>query len=110
MKKFFTASFLLFSLLLPFSEAFASNSETEKSGGVSVRLTLSRIENSPEISAKISFSIPKGIHIYGKNPGGGGLPTKITWKLPKGASVSEGKWPEPQIFEFMGVKSLVPAA
>jgi thiol:disulfide interchange protein/DsbC/DsbD-like thiol-disulfide interchange protein len=35
-------------------------------------------------------------HTYWKNPGDSGYPTKVTWALPAGYTVSEFDWPVPQ--------------
>jgi thiol:disulfide interchange protein len=35
-------------------------------------------------------------HTYWKNPGDSGYPTKVTWDVPTGFSVSEFSWPVPQ--------------
>ncbi len=42
---------------------------------------------------------------YWRNPGGTGLPTGVSWRLPEGASAGEIHWPYPQRFEFQGVSS-----
>ncbi|MDB6021460.1 MAG: cytochrome c biosis protein transrane region [Pedosphaera sp.] len=35
-------------------------------------------------------------HIYWRNPGGAGMPTKIAWQLPPGITAGEIQWPIPQ--------------
>ena len=35
-------------------------------------------------------------HTYWKNPGDSGLPTRLNWTLPEGASVSDIAWPYPE--------------
>lgn len=35
-------------------------------------------------------------HSYWKNPGDSGLPTRLSWELPKGVEVGEIEWPVPQ--------------
>ena len=44
----------------------------------------------------VHFDIEKGWHIYAKDPGESGLPTKIAWKGPAGASFGPLNWPTPQ--------------
>lgn len=44
----------------------------------------------------IRFDIEEGWHIYGKTPGEAGLPTKIAWSGPSGASFGPLSWPTPQ--------------
>jgi thiol:disulfide interchange protein DsbD len=39
-------------------------------------------------------------HIYWKNPGDSGLPTKIVWELPDGFVAGDIQWPCPQRFEL----------
>ncbi len=52
----------------------------------------------PGKSARIGLSIKHAPHwhTYWKNPGDSGYPTKVTWELPAGFSVSEFDWPVPQ--------------
>jgi thiol:disulfide interchange protein/DsbC/DsbD-like thiol-disulfide interchange protein len=49
-------------------------------------------------SARIGLSIKHAPHwhTYWKNPGDSGYPTKVTWALPAGFSVSEFDWPAPK--------------
>ncbi|MFN0118165.1 MAG: protein-disulfide reductase DsbD family protein [Elusimicrobiota bacterium] len=35
-------------------------------------------------------------HIYWKNPGDSGAPTKVTWNLPRGITAGELEWPAPK--------------
>src|SRR3546814_6680551 len=36
-------------------------------------------------------------HVYWRNPGDSGIPTKLEWQLPKGIEAGEIVWPYPQI-------------
>jgi thiol:disulfide interchange protein len=49
-------------------------------------------------SARIGLSIKHAPHwhTYWKNPGDSGYPTKVTWALPAGYSISEFDWPAPK--------------
>jgi thiol:disulfide interchange protein/DsbC/DsbD-like thiol-disulfide interchange protein len=49
-------------------------------------------------STRVGLSIKHAPHwhTYWKNPGDSGYPTKVTWELPPGFSVSEFDWPVPQ--------------
>ncbi len=51
----------------------------------------------PGQSSRIALSIKHAPHwhTYWKNPGDSGYPTKVTWQLPAGYSVSEFDWPVP---------------
>ncbi len=42
-------------------------------------------------------------HTYWINPGDSGLPTKITWQLPGGASAGNIEWPAPTRFDLDGI-------
>lgn len=59
---------------------------------------------SPGGSVKLGvhFEISTGWHIYGKNAGDSGLPTKIKFTVPQGFSVSDIDWPEVERFESAG--------
>lgn len=50
------------------------------------------------VNAAVKFTIPKPWHIYWKNPGDAGLPTKITYNLPAGYVPGEIQWPEHKTF------------
>lgn len=50
----------------------------------------------------VHFSIPKPWHIYWKNPGDAGLPTKVEFKLPPGFSAGELIWPPHKTFTQPG--------
>lgn len=42
-------------------------------------------------------------HVYWKNPGDSGLPTRIGWVLPEGFTASEIQWPLPQRYPLGGL-------
>lgn len=50
----------------------------------------------------VKFKIAPGWHIYWRYAGDAGLPTGITWNLPKGWSVGPVLWPLPQRFTEKG--------
>ncbi len=57
------------------------------------------IEPGRSINIGIRMVMDKHWHTYWTNPGGEiGLPTKISWNLPKGFSVGEIQWPYPHKF------------
>ena len=51
-------------------------------------------ESAPVARVGVRFEIAPGWHIYGRDPGEVGLPTRLAWKV-DGASVGEIAWPEP---------------
>ncbi len=55
--------------------------------------------------AAVHFKMSPGWHIYGKNPGDTGLPTTVSWDLPRGFTVSELPWPALQRFTLQGIAS-----
>jgi thiol:disulfide interchange protein DsbD len=69
-------------------------------------VTLSLITESAAIAAGESIAIGlrediyPGWHVYWKNPGDSGEPTRIEWILPKGFSISEAIWPAPEKLPF----------
>lgn len=69
-------------------------------------VTLSLITESAAIAAGESITIGlrediyPGWHVYWKNPGDSGEPTRIKWILPKGFSISEAIWPAPEKLPF----------
>ena len=44
----------------------------------------------------VRFVIDAGWHIYWRNPGGSGLATEVTWKLPEGFRPGPLQWPAPE--------------
>lgn len=53
----------------------------------------------------ITLSMDPDWHIYWKNPGDSGTPTRITWTLPKGFRASEIYWPPPIKIEQRPLRS-----
>ena len=45
-------------------------------------------------SLSIRFKLDDHWHIYGKDPGDAGMPTKVEWILPHGFTAGEIEWPE----------------
>lgn len=71
----------------------------------SMELLLARADLRPRESVWVAVRITprKGWHTYWKNPGDAGLPTSLSWTLPKGWKTGELQWPAPSRFQ---VKSL----
>ena len=46
----------------------------------------------------VLLKIDPGWHIYWKNPGDAGLPTKVKWTLPDGFTAGELRYPTPHEF------------
>ncbi len=46
----------------------------------------------------VHFDIEEGWHLYAKNPGDAGLPTRIAWSALSGVSFGPLQWPPPQKF------------
>jgi thiol:disulfide interchange protein len=57
------------------------------------------------IWAGVTFTIPKGWHIYWQNPGDSGLATSYAWALPAGITAGEIMWPAPVHFTLSGLTS-----
>lgn len=51
------------------------------------------------VTVALRLEIAEGWHIYWKNPGDSGLPTRVEWILPDGVGASGMVWPAPQVFE-----------
>jgi thiol:disulfide interchange protein DsbD len=52
--------------------------------------------------ASILFELEEGWHIYAKEPGDAGLPTKVAWSAPEGIVLGALEWPAPQTFAESG--------
>jgi thiol:disulfide interchange protein DsbD len=70
-----------------------------------MELLSARADLRPRESVWVAVRITprKGWHTYWKNPGDAGLPTSLSWTLPKGWKTGELQWPAPTRFQ---VKSL----
>ncbi|MBX7142869.1 MAG: hypothetical protein K1X79_00285 [Oligoflexia bacterium] len=60
------------------------------------------VEAGKKFSAGILFKLEPGWHIYWKDPGDSGLPTKLKFELPAGFQVSEIRWPKHEEFVMPG--------
>ena len=57
-----------------------------------------RIRPGDAFSVGVLFDLARGWHIYWRNPGDAGLPTRIAWSL-DGASHAALHWPAPEVFD-----------
>ncbi len=78
--------------------AFASNAAPIKTPHAEVELIAAQTALIAGQSARVGLSIKHAPHwhTYWKNPGDSGYPTKVTWALPAGYSISEFDWPAPK--------------
>jgi len=53
------------------------------------------------VEVGVRIKIPKGWHIYWRNPGENGLPTSLEWALPKGITAGAIQWPVPEKVEWL---------
>jgi thiol:disulfide interchange protein/DsbC/DsbD-like thiol-disulfide interchange protein len=53
-------------------------------------------------TAGVSLRMDPGWHVYWRNPGDSGLPTKVAWELPAGFTAGPLQWPVPERFETKG--------
>lgn len=74
---------------------------------VHARLLLDHDRVTPGGTVRVGLHLQqdKGWHTYWKSPGGIGLPTDITWKLPDGSQAQPYEYPVPQRFEDEGLIS-----
>ena len=91
---------IIFSILLLFS--FFGSAEIVDTGHARISLIKDHSDFVPGTSINIGLkvSMDKGWHTYWRNPGDSGGPIQIDWKLPKGFSVSNIKWPLPEKIEY----------
>ena len=60
-----------------------------------------------EVELAIVMHTQKGWHGYWQNPGDAGLPMKVEWQLPPGASVGELRYPVPDRLTIAGLMNYV---
>src|SRR5690348_8567008 len=97
-RRFFPSVFpvMLAGLAVPFivSPILAAKSATH------VRAVLisegNSIERGQPFTIGVRFTMNPGWHIYWKNPGDAGAPTRIKWTLPPGFDAGPIEWPAPQ--------------
>lgn len=77
--------------------SFSGNAAPIKTPHAEVELLAERTALVPGQTSRVGLSIKHAPHwhTYWKNPGDSGYPTKVTWDLPPGFSVSEFDWPVP---------------
>lgn len=63
------------------------------------------LENSRSIPIGVLVELKNDWHLYWRNSGDSGIPTSVEFDLPEGISISEIKWPVPNVFEFDGLAS-----
>jgi DsbC/DsbD-like thiol-disulfide interchange protein len=51
------------------------------------------------VTVALRLEISEDWHIYWKNPGDSGLPTRVEWILPDGVGASGMVWPAPRVFD-----------
>ncbi len=78
--------------------SFTANAAPIKTPHAEVELVSADTALVPGQTSRIGLSIKHATHwhTYWKNPGDSGYPTKVTWALPAGVTVSEFDWPAPQ--------------
>lgn len=63
---------------------------------------VSEIAPGDSFRAGVKITIENGWHIYGEDPGLSGLPTKVEWSLPDGATAGSVQYPPTKPFTFLG--------
>lgn len=53
--------------------------------------------------AAVTFTMPKGWHIYWQNPGDSGVATSLEWSLPAGLKAGDILWPAPERIDTGGI-------
>jgi thiol:disulfide interchange protein len=59
------------------------------------------------VMAGVVFKMNPGWHIYWRNSGESGIPTRIDWVLPAGVTAGEIQWPTPEKYGAEGVTTYV---
>lgn len=87
----------------PFALAAAAPSATK------AKLVLSAESARPgdTVLAGVRLTMDRGWHVYWRNAGESGLPTRIEWTLPEGVQAGEIQWPVPEVFTSGGLTTYV---
>jgi len=93
---------LLFFLAL---NAAAAPMLSVRSGPVVAQVAVEQTSILPgkPFTAGVSLRMDPGWHVYWKNPGDSGLPTKVSWEMPAGFTAGPLQWPVPERFETQGL-------
>ncbi len=100
-----TGKLLLFLCLLLFPPL--ASAESVSAGAVAAQVIAENtwIRPGTPLMIAVHFRMDPGWHIYWKNPGDTGLPTTVSWELPKGFTAGDLTWPVPRKFISQGVAS-----
>ena len=92
---------------LPASANVQETGADEEPHPVRARLLADRTALTPGATLRLGvhLSPEEGWHTYWKSPGDIGLPTKIRWELPEGASGTPFQFPVPERFDQEGIVS-----
>ncbi len=93
MKKFIISILFILSSTFSISQAQAVKTEYVEAELISEKMALK--PGSIQTMA-LRLKMEPAWHVYWSNPGDAGLPTRLTWDLPAGFSVSEFQWPYPE--------------
>ncbi len=79
--------------------AFGSGAVQSGNARVEARLLVDQAAIAPGQSVRVGvlFELDRDWHIYWRNPGQSGLPTRLDWKTP-GTRVGAIRWPAPHVF------------
>lgn len=69
---------------------------------VEVIADVAEISPGDSFRAGVKITVADGWHIYGKEPGLTGLPTKVAWDLPDGMTAGPVQYPATKPFTFLG--------
>ncbi len=88
------------SLLLASAAAFPLSGNTVATDNVKARLVseVGSVAPGQSFWVALEFDIREGWHTYWRNPGDSGLPTRLTWTLPRGFSAGPIVWTVPHRF------------
>ncbi|MFZ4540644.1 MAG: protein-disulfide reductase DsbD family protein [Rickettsiales bacterium] len=88
--------YLIATLLLAAPVWAMDPSDIPPSPIVKTQLVVDMSQASRTGAAAVVFTMPPEWHIYWKNPGDSGLPTKLEWTLPQGVTAGDIEWPAPK--------------
>ena len=98
---------ILITLLLSFLalRAAAAPMLSVRSGPVVAQVAVEHTSILPgkPFTAGVSLRMDPGWHVYWKNPGDSGLPTRVAWEMPAGFTAGPLQWPVPERFETQGL-------
>jgi thiol:disulfide interchange protein DsbD len=97
----------LLALLWPAAATLCAAPPGNKQVDATLLADTTAVQPGKPFTAGVLLKIKPGWHVYWKNPGDSGLPTKVEWKRPEGWKAGELRYPIPTRIELPGNEAII---